>query len=212
MTRLAAKAPEWDRLSRRYDRQLWLERSAVRAALDLAAPLATDRLLDLGTGTGEVLSQLAARPRRPRVAVGVDASEAMLAQVQALPSGWSVRRGDVLALPFCSGEFDVAIASYLLHVLPEAVLPRTLAEIARVLRPGGRIVTVTPVIPQRGSARVAAVMCDNVARQAPRSLGGLRAFDPGPGLEQAGFRLVRGRVVKRGYPSLCVLALRPVCA
>lgn len=54
----------WDRASAQYDRQLWLERSAVNRALDLLAARADERLLDVGTGTGEVLRQLARRPIR----------------------------------------------------------------------------------------------------------------------------------------------------
>src|SRR5215218_7628820 len=54
----------WDRLSRHYDRQLWLERAAVRTALDLLAPARDERMLDLATGTGLVLRELAARRDR----------------------------------------------------------------------------------------------------------------------------------------------------
>ncbi len=200
----------WERVSGRYDRQLWLERPAVRAALDLARPRADDRLLDLGTGTGVVLRELAERPGRPRRAVGVDASAAMLARVAALPDGWSVCRGDVRALPFGAGEFDVAIASYVLHVLPDAALAMAVAELARVLLPGGRLVTVTPVVPARGVLRPVAVAVAAMGRRAPGWVGGLRELDPRQALEKAGFRLIRARSLRRGYPSLCVLAQGPV--
>jgi len=181
----------------------------VRAALDLASAGPSDRLLDLGTGTGEVLRQLARRSTRPLYAVGVDTSAAMLAHVPALPSGWTVRKGDALALPFAADEFEVAVASYVLHVLPEGVLATALAELARVLRPGGRLVTVTPVVPTRGLVRAVGVACDIVSRWAPATFGGLRSLDPGGALEQAGFALLCGRTVLRGYPSLCLLARLP---
>lgn len=200
----------WRRLSGSYDRQLWLERAAVRAALDLARPGPDDRLLDLGTGTGEVLRQLAGRARRPMHAVGLDASAGMLARIPALPQGWSVDRGDVTALPYAAETFDVAIASYVLHVLPDGALAPALAEAVRILRPGGRMVTVTPVIPARGMLRPGAVALDALARRAPAWAGGLRALDPRQALTEAGFTLVRTRVLQRGYPSLCVLALSSV--
>lgn len=207
---LGVRSATWERLSGLYDRQLWLERAAVRTALDLACAGPDDRLLDLGTGTGEVLRELAGRPVRPRGAVGVDASAAMLARVPALPGGWTVSRGDLSALPCASDEFDVAVASYVLHVLPDAALAPALAELARVLRPGGRFVTVTPVVPARGLLRPVAVALDAMARRTLAWTGGLRAFDPRQALAEAGFRVIRARVLQRGYPSLCVLAHNPV--
>ena len=107
----------WDGLSSIYDRQLRLERRALEAALDLARPGVDDVLLDAGTGTGAVLRALAARGDRPRTAVGVDASKAMLAHVPRLPDGWWVRHAELEALPLEDATFDVALAAYLLHVL-----------------------------------------------------------------------------------------------
>jgi len=196
----------WDRASGHYDRQLWLERWTVRAALDLLGPVADDRLLDVGTGTGEVLRQLSRRPGRPREVIGVDTSAAMLARVPELPTPWSVRQGDARDLPFADGEFDVAVVSYVLHVLPRADLPLALRELARVVRPGGRIVTITPAVPGRGLTRRLALAADALARRDRERYGGLRALDPRGALQQAGLTLVRARVVLRGYPSLCVVA------
>jgi len=196
----------WADLSGRYDRQLWLERAAVRTALDLADLSPDDRLLDVGTGTGAVLRELAARPRRPRHAVGVDASTAMLARVPALPAGWELTQADARALPFDAGAFDVAVACYVLHVLPEGGVHTALSELARVLVPFGRLVTVTPVVPAAGLLRPVAAALDTMARRVPARLGGLRALDPRAALERAGFTSVRARSSHRGYPSLCVLA------
>jgi ubiquinone/menaquinone biosynthesis C-methylase UbiE len=196
----------WDRLSRHYDRQLWLERSAVATAIGLLAPGTDECCLDLGTGTGEVVRQLARRDARPREAVGVDWSAAMLRHVGALPTGWSTRLGDVRALALPDATFDAASASYLLHLLAPADLPIALAEIRRVLRPGGRLVTVTPAIPARGPARPVARALDRLARWRPERYAGLRALDPVPALEAAGFTVIRSRWSLRGYPSLCVLS------
>lgn len=199
----------WARQSGRYDRQLWLERAAVRVALDLANPGPDDRLLDLGTGTGAVLRELTTRPTRPRRAVGVDASTAMLAEVPALPGGWTLCQADARALPFSSGVFDVAVASYVLHVLPDAALSAALAELARVITPNGSLVTVTPVVPTGGFLRPLGIASDGLARLAPARLGGLRAFDPRPALEGAGFTLTRARASRHGYRSLSVLSHPP---
>ena len=199
----------WDQFSRHYDRQLWLERSAVRTALELLALAGDERMLDLATGTGEVLRQLARRAQRPREVVGIDTSAAMLARVGALRDGWSVHVGDARSLPFEDATFDVASAAYALHVLADGDVPIVLGELARVLRTGGRLVTVTPAIPDRGPARPLARALDRIATQPPERYGGLRALDPRPALARAGFVIGDARWNLRGYPSLCVLATRP---
>jgi len=201
--------PTWDAVSRRYDRQLWLERSAVATALCLLAPAVDERLVDVGTGTGEVLRQLARRSIVPREVTGIDASEAMLARVGPLPPGWLLRVGDVRALDQPDASFDVLIASYLLQLLTPVELPAALGELRRVLRPGGRLVTVTPAIPPSGLARPVANALDRLAERQSERYRGLRALNPASSLERAGFRLLRSRWSLRGYPSVCVLAIRP---
>lgn len=178
-------------------------------AVELLGPRRDERLLDLGAGTGAVLRRLARRAERPCEAIGVDASAAMLAHAGPLPVGWSTRVADARRLPFPAGRFDVAIASYLLHVLAEADVPVALAELRRVLGPGGRLVTVTPAIPASGAARSLARALDALAARRPARTGGLRALDPRPALERAGFTLIKARWSLRGYPSLCVLAGKP---
>jgi ubiquinone/menaquinone biosynthesis C-methylase UbiE len=198
----------WDALSARYDRQLWLERSAVAAAVALLSPRVDDRCLDAGTGTGEVLRQLQRLASVPRTVIGIDASPGMLARVGTPLPGWSVKRGDVRHLDLPDASFDAASASYLLHLLTVADLTLALAEIHRVLRPGGRLVTVTPAIPARGIARPLAAALDALSRRQP-GYRGLRALDPRLALAQAGFTVEQSRWNLRGYPSICVLARRP---
>ncbi len=194
----------WDEgVARLYGLQLGLERGPLRALLDLAAPGPADVVLDAGTGTGALLAELAARPGAPRRVLGVDASAAMLARVGALPEGWRVARADATRLPVADGTVDLATAAYLLHVLDAPARAAALAELRRVLRPGGRLACVTPLL--RGPARV---LGDALAAGLPRALGGLRSLDPRGELEAAGFALVRARFVRSGYPSACVVAVR----
>jgi ubiquinone/menaquinone biosynthesis C-methylase UbiE len=136
----------WDRAARLYDFQLFLERRAIDQALELAAIRPGDRLLDLGTGTGGVLRRLAGRADAPREAVGVDRSASMLAAARDLPSAWRLVRADATALPFADESFDVVTAVYLLHLLDPPARRALIADAARVLRPGGRLITVTVVV------------------------------------------------------------------
>src|SRR5207302_1229526 len=71
--------------------------------------------------------------------VALDQSERMVELSRA--RGVDARVGDVQALPFPDGTFDCAVAAWMLYHVPD--LDRGLAELARVLRPGGRLVAVT---------------------------------------------------------------------
>ena len=120
-------------------------RSRVHAAgEDLARMVAaanldgSERVLDAGCGAGH--TALAVAPHVAQV-TAFDLSEEMLAQVEMLAGQRGVanvvtRRGDVEALPFGDGEFDRVTSRYSAHHWPHP--ERALAEIRRVLKPGGR--------------------------------------------------------------------------
>jgi ubiquinone/menaquinone biosynthesis C-methylase UbiE len=184
-----------------YDWQMPLERAALAAAAELAAPGESDRLLDVATGTGGLLRVLARRSPRPAEVVGIDSSASMLAVAAAkgLPVGWRLLPADARRLPFPDRRFDVVTACYLLHLLDGEARTRTIAEIARVLRPTGRVVIVT-VESRRPAAGVA------LTRLPRRS--GLRPLDPSHELRAAGLEPQRASFVRDGWPSLCVLAQR----
>ena len=198
---------DWGRAAVFYDWQLPLERPALATALALADPRADDDLLDVGTGTGALLRELARRRDRPRKAVGIDVSAAMLRRVPALPGGWTVEQADARRLPFADGAFAVVTAAYLLHVIDAAERHEIIGECRRVLRAGGRLVTVTPAWPR---TRIARLLYTPLAAAASSSgvCIGLRPLDPRRELEQAAFTIAAATYVGRGYPSLCVLATR----
>lgn len=180
-----------------YRVQLSLERHALGVAIDLAGPSPSDRWLDVGTGTGALLHELVRCPQRPGRVVGIDSSSSMLAQVGPLPAGWQAKRADARRLPFPDKSFDTVSMAYLLHVLDPADRAATLEEAVRVLRPGGRLVAVT--LETRGWPARRALSC------LPRR-SGLSPLDPAPELIGAGLMLRVGRFVRRGWPSLCILA------
>jgi demethylmenaquinone methyltransferase/2-methoxy-6-polyprenyl-1,4-benzoquinol methylase len=120
-------------------------RRATAAAAQPAGALA----LDLGTGTGELALELR-RERAARV-VGADFSVEMLAAARAKADGatgvsWLL--ADALRLPFPEGAFDSVASAFLLRNLAD--LPAALAEMARVLKPGGRLVCLDMTQPPRG--------------------------------------------------------------
>ncbi|MCQ1778907.1 metalloregulator ArsR/SmtB family transcription factor [Neorhizobium galegae] len=131
-------ASEWDEL-----RRLHISDAVVESALlKLIGPAPVDALLDLGTGTGWILQLLSNIYRR---AVGIDASRDMLSVARSnLDKAGivkaSVRHGDILNLPLEGQDFDLITIHQVLHFLDQPEL--AIAEAARVLRPGGRLLIV----------------------------------------------------------------------
>lgn len=103
------------------------------------------RVLDIGCGTGE-LAHLAARHYPQARVVGADFTRAMVAQARTSrrPATLAPRleygRATVLALPFPTGTFDLAMSGFVVRNLPR--LPDAFRELRRVLVPGGTLLTL----------------------------------------------------------------------
>lgn len=97
-------------------------------------------LLDVGCGSGELVAFASRRGLR---ATGIDRDEGNIAT--ALARGLDVVTGDVLHPPLGSNrQFDVITMEHLIEHFPPPEAVRLLAEYARRLRPGGRLILVTP--------------------------------------------------------------------
>jgi len=113
-------------------------RALLDAALDAVAPAPGFRVLDVGFGGGYTLERLAPLVSPQRVA-GVELSEAMIAAVrQRCGDAFDLRLADAAALPFPEGSFDVVLSVNTIYFWPDPA--RVLAEMSRVLVPGGRLV------------------------------------------------------------------------
>ena len=115
------------------------DRRWKRRLIDLAAPQRGSRALDLATGTGDIAFALAARGAR---VVGLDITLRMIELARAKRDRGLVRFlvGDMLALPFPSGCFDIVTTGYGLRNVPN--LTTAIDEIGRVLAPGGQLLSL----------------------------------------------------------------------
>jgi ubiquinone/menaquinone biosynthesis C-methylase UbiE len=108
-----------------------------RQLVDAVVATNPRRVLEVGCGWGE-LAEWIARETSAEV-VATDLSPRMVELTRE--RGIDARLADVQALPFDDGEFDVVVAAWMLYHVPD--LDLAFAEIARVLRPGGRLVAAT---------------------------------------------------------------------
>jgi len=129
-----------------------------RALVSAVAPAAGDRVLDVATGTGMVAAELLARG--DCTVVAVDQSAEMLAGARrrfaaqpALGARVELVEGQAEELPFADDSFDALTFTYLLRYVDD---PRaTMRELARVVKPGGRVASLEFGVPPRRVPRTA---------------------------------------------------------
>jgi ubiquinone/menaquinone biosynthesis C-methylase UbiE/DNA-binding transcriptional ArsR family regulator len=134
----AQNAERWDEI-----RSLYTSESAVEAAiLEAAGEGPFEQLVDLGAGTGRMLTLFADRARR---SAGLDLSRQMLniarGNVAAAGlAGCELRHGDIFDTRLADGAGDLVIVHQVLHYLGEPAA--AVAEAARLVAPGGRLIIV----------------------------------------------------------------------
>jgi ubiquinone/menaquinone biosynthesis C-methylase UbiE len=181
--------------------------------LDLAGVAVGSRVLDLGAGTGDQTLMAARRIGPGGMVLATDISAAMLALTQEaaraadLPNV-QTRMMDAQRLELEPGSFDAAMARFSLQFVPD--VERALAEVRRVLKPGGRFAAVVFSAVERNPFRAApqAIASRLAGKQFPESGPGQWALNDATTLrdafQRAGFRDVDARPVPFVYrfPSL----------
>ncbi|MGQ0537108.1 MAG: ubiquinone/menaquinone biosynthesis methyltransferase [Methanobacteriota archaeon] len=143
----------------------WRRRVAARVA-----PQPGERILDVGCGTGRLAGAVLAREPRASV-VGVDLSSRMIHVARQEARGKrpaAFVAGDALRLPFPDARFDAAINGFVLRNVPDP--GRFFSEMRRVLRPGGRLVSLEAAEP---SGRLARALHRGYFRRVAPWIGGV---------------------------------------
>ena len=131
-------APQWDRI-----RSLYVAETAVEAAIERAAgPGPFERVVDLGTGSGRMLTLLGKKARR---SVGLDLSHNMLniARSNVARAGLErveLRHGDIFSTRLPAESADLVLVHQVLHYLADPAA--AVVEAARLVMPGGRLLIV----------------------------------------------------------------------
>ena len=150
----------FDRIAENYDAanrviSLGLEDGWRRKAVDCLKPLRHGRYLDVGTGTGDFVVEILRRCPDGYVD-GIDVSEPMLAvarrKVEQRGMDASFFMADALALPMGNGVYDGIVSGFCFRNIEHR--QTALAEMFRVLKPGGRLVILEATSPERILSRI----------------------------------------------------------
>jgi demethylmenaquinone methyltransferase/2-methoxy-6-polyprenyl-1,4-benzoquinol methylase len=175
----------FDRIAARYDAMnrvlsLGLDRGWRRRTVRALQLGERPRVLDLATGTGDLAIDIARMHPGAHV-IGLDPSPQMLAIAEAklvrggLADRVTLVRGDAQQLPYANCEMDAATIAFGIRNVPDR--PAALREMARVVRPGGRIAVLELGEPEGGLlGRVARFHCRHVVPRLGALLSGTREY------------------------------------
>jgi ubiquinone/menaquinone biosynthesis C-methylase UbiE len=172
----------------RYDLLVWLmtwgREGALRdRMLELARLEPGEIVLDVGCGTGNLAIRAKRRVGPTGTVFGIDASPEMLARAgrKARKAGLDIAftEAPAQALPFSDGKFDVVLSTLMFHHLPRKAREQCGAEIARVLKPGGRVLVVDFSAPAQAQRR----LLGHIHRHGHVKLADIVAMLAGAGLD-----------------------------
>jgi demethylmenaquinone methyltransferase/2-methoxy-6-polyprenyl-1,4-benzoquinol methylase len=195
-----------------------------KRAVKLSGVKPGDRALDVATGTGKVAADLHARAQPGGSVLGIDISPAMIGVAKrrfADRPGLAFEVGDALALPTEDGSFDAATIAFGMRNLPDYT--KGFSELARSVRPGGRVVCLEIARPRSRLARILQFWFDKIVPIVGRVAGQGGAYGylvrsvkgyPGPDriaeiMREAGLENVSWQPMSGGIVTLHVGTVPP---
>ncbi len=195
----------WDRTAARYDRQIRrCERLVITGGREWACAQASGDVLEIAVGTGRNLPYYG-----PAVTslTGIDLSPAMVAiardRARELGRDAKLTVGNAESLDFGAAEFDTVVCTISLCNIPDD--RAAIAEMYRVLRPGGRLVLVDHVASDRWWLLIAQRLYEQVTR---RVNGDYQTRRPLPLVEARGFTVSHSQRSRKGLVER-VVAVKP---
>ena len=182
------------------------------AGLKLLASTAGERALEIGSGTGHCLIELAQAVGSHGRVYGIDLSDRMvelaqeLVRKQEMADRVELKCGDAAHLPYDSDSLDAVFMSFTLELFDTPDIPGVLAECRRVLKPEGRIVVVA--VSHEGGPGLALQVYEWTHRHFPNLLD-CRPIFVRRALEAAGFKTRAVRLEQMWVPVEIVLAVKP---
>ncbi len=194
-------------MARIYD--LWganMEGHARKRGIELAQVQDGECVLDVATGTGLILAELA-RQNPHGLNAGIDISEGMFAKAQEKLSRMGaqveLKIGSAFEIPYPDHTFDLLTNGYMFDLMPFDAMPKILAEFRRVLKPTGRLILINMTIGERFGSQI----YEGIYKLAPALMGGCRGVQMVELLRQTSFGiLTREYHQQMLFPSEITLA------
>jgi demethylmenaquinone methyltransferase/2-methoxy-6-polyprenyl-1,4-benzoquinol methylase len=203
----------YDKIARVYD--LLAERTEQPMREKGLARLAArpgESILEIGFGTGHCLVQLADAVGPKGTVHGVDISDAMLSMARDLlgkknlADRVELQCGDAAHLPYADGSLDGVFTSFTLELFDTPEIPEVLAEVLRVLKPGGRLAVVA--LSKEGKRSLTRKVYEWTHKHFP-NLMDCRPIYVRRAVEEAGFDVETADIDHMWVPVEIVLATRP---
>jgi ubiquinone/menaquinone biosynthesis C-methylase UbiE len=198
----------YDLVGKRYDWFGGFDAQAKSRALELLDLAPGGHILEIGIGTGNVISKIGSAIKPGGISFGIDISRVMLELSQHKIEA-HLCQADARNIPFASDYFDRVFISYVLDLVAIADIPGILSEILRAIKPGGRVVIVALTEGADVPSRVLVSIWKVAYAISPVVCAGCRPLEISRMLDIAGFRDVKREVaVQLAVPSEIVTGIK----
>jgi ubiquinone/menaquinone biosynthesis C-methylase UbiE len=198
----------YDFIGKRYDWFGGYDAKAKSRAFEMLDLAPGRSLLEVGVGTGKEHARIHSAILPSGISFGIDISMVMLSLTHQ-KNKTPLCQADARNIPFVSDCFNRIYMSYVLDLVPFADIPGILAEVFRVLKPGGRIVIVALTEGITPSSRALVAVWKAVYKVSPITCAGCRPLQLSRLVEKTGFNHVcREVIVQMAVPSEIVVAIK----